>query len=217
MIQKNTEHWWVSHVFHQVTLQLVRLLPTPPSHHVGKFRMPPLLARGKQCSALTLGLTQKKKQVVAKGLCHTTAVPCKLTSPLSCMQAWPTLLTDSQECKRGAVEPWKQRKLLRNIPPKEQYAELTARHSFPFPKEQWDLCFFVQASLQHPRLAAEVIHMHVIHNSSPGFMVPFSLKNNTASRISKQGCWWWWLLRTLPRHPPAIDSYCTNTLPQNFR
>lgn len=159
----------------------------------------------------------KKKQVVAKGLCHTTAVPWKLTSPLSCMQAWPTLLTDSQECKRGAVEPWKQRKLLRNIPPKEQYAELTARHSFPFPKEQWDLCFFVQASLQHPRLAAEVIHMHVIHNSSPGFMVPFSLKNNTASRISKQGCWWWWLLRTLPRHPPAIDSYCTNTLPQNFR
>lgn len=66
MIQKNTEHWWVSHVFHQVTLQLVRLLPTPPSHHVGKFRMPPLLARGKQCSALTLGLTQKKKTSSSK-------------------------------------------------------------------------------------------------------------------------------------------------------
>ena len=64
----------------------------------------------------------------------------------------------------------------RNIPSKEQHGELTARHSFQLPNEQWYLCFFVQASLQHPRLAAEVIHMHVIHNSSPGFMVPSSLK-----------------------------------------
>ena len=37
--------------------------------------------------------------------------------------------------------------------------------------------FFVQGTLQHPNLAAEVIiHMRVVYNSSPGFVVPFPLR-----------------------------------------
>ena len=106
------------------------------------------------------------------------------------------------------ASPWKHRRTLRNIPQKEPYPELTAPHNgFPFAKEQQD--FFVQGTLQHPTLAAEVIHMRVIYNSSPGFVVPFPLRKKLWLESSSSDAD---LQEHVPGTPQLLYLYCATEL-----
>ena len=106
------------------------------------------------------------------------------------------------------ASPWKHRRTLRNIPQKEPYPELTAPHNgFPFAKEQQD--FFVQGTLQHPTLAAEVIHMRVIYNSSPGFVVPFPLRKKLWLESSSSDAD---LQEHVPGTPQLLYLHCATEL-----